>query len=79
MFKQFTVAVAAAGLMLSAGAAFAKEDAPGPSDAPKAATSAKTRYCIKTESVTGTMIQQKVCKTLDQWRAEGVDPTRLKN
>lgn len=78
MLKTFVVAFAATGLMLSSTAAFARDDTPAPTaaSAPKPAADAKTRYCLKTQPLTGTMISSRVCKTLAQWRAEGVDPTK---
>lgn len=40
-------------------------------------SNAKTRYCARTEMVTGSIRQGRVCKTADEWRAEGVDVTKL--
>jgi hypothetical protein len=75
MNKHIAIAAAAA-LILSSGTAFAaKEDAAAPSEKPVAAKITKTRYCVKQQVVTGTMIERKVCKTLEQWRAIGFDPT----
>ena len=78
MFKYTIAAIAALGV-LAAGPAMAsgKVKADG-SVAPKeqAATDAPTRYCYKVPATTGTILDRKVCKTLDQWRAEGVDPTK---
>ena len=41
-------------------------------EAPRA-TSKDTRYCI-IDRITGSIIERKVCKTRDQWLAQGVDP-----
>lgn len=74
MFKQVLIAVAVAATM-SGGIAAAKED---PTPATDSSTPApdKKRYCIKAEPVTGTMLQAQQCKTLAQWKALGVDPTK---
>ena len=72
MFKQILVAAAVA-VTLSGGMASAKESAPA-SEA--SSPSDKTRYCIKSEPVTGTILSTKTCKTLAQWKALGYDPTQ---
>ena len=74
MFRQVLIAAAAVAAM-SSGVAVAKENTP-PSDASAPAPSEKTRYCIKSEAVTGTMLQRQSCRTLAQWKAVGVDPTK---
>jgi hypothetical protein len=75
MNKHFAIAAAAA-LLLSSGTAFAaKEDAAAPSEKTVPANTTKTRYCVKQQQVTGSMLQPTVCKTLEQWRAIGFDPT----
>lgn len=78
MFKQGIIAVAAA-VALSSGVAIAKET-PQPAGAEEQApaVSAKTRYCMKSQPVTGSMLQARSCKTLEQWKALGVDPTAKK-
>jgi hypothetical protein len=77
MFKYTMAAIVALGV-LAAGPAFAsgkvKADAAKEQRAP--APDASTRYCYKIPATTGTILDRKVCKTLDQWRAEGVDPTK---
>jgi hypothetical protein len=78
MNKHFAIAAAAA-LLLSSGTAFAaKEDAPAPTAKEQSApaANAKTRYCINVGVVTGSIVQGRQCKTLKQWQADGVDPTR---
>ena len=50
------------------GAMFAKE---------QSEPNAKTRYCAKAEMVTGSIRQGRICKTADEWRAEGVDVSKL--
>ena len=82
MFKYTMVAVAALGV-LAAGPAVAsgkvKADANAAKDQPAPAANPATRYCYKVPATTGTILDRKVCKTLDQWRAEGVDPTKQQN
>ncbi len=49
-------------------------DTPAPTPAPKAASSTyNPRVCV-VDTVTGSRIPHRDCKTLDQWRAEGIDP-----
>ena len=76
MFRQVLIATAVVAAM-SSGVAVAKDTSPPAADQSAPAPS-KTRYCIKTEAVTGTMLQRQECKTLDQWKALGVDPTKPK-
>ena len=77
MFRQVLIATAVVAAM-SSGVAVAK-DTTSPSAAGQPAPApSKTRYCLKTEAVTGTMLQRQECKTLDQWKALGVDPTKAK-
>ena len=75
MFKQFLIAAAFA-TTVSGSAALAKDTAPPAVDASAPTPSDKTRYCIKSEIVTGTLLQQRECKTLAQWKTLGVDPTK---
>jgi len=79
MLKYTMVTIAALGL-LAYGPAIAsgkpKSDAGVAKEGQAPAASAPTRYCYKIPAVTGTLLDRKVCKTLDQWRAEGVDPTK---
>ena len=74
MFKQL-LAAAAVAVTLSAGVAAAKQDTTPANEVSAPAPSEKTRYCIKSQPVTGTMLQAQQCKTLAQWKALGVDPT----
>jgi hypothetical protein len=83
MFKYTIAAVAALGVLagspaLASGKVKADQlEAKGP-QAP--AASAPARYCYRVEAPTGSIVGGRVCKTLDQWRAEGVDPTKpMKN
>ena len=82
MFKYTMAAVAALGV-LAAGPAVAsgkvKADASAAKAQSAAAENPATRYCYKVPATTGTILDRKVCKTLDQWRAEGVDPTKQQN
>jgi hypothetical protein len=81
MFK-YTIAAAAVLGVLAGGPAFASGKVKGDAGAVKgqqAAASGSTRYCYLVPATTGTIIDRKVCKTLDQWRAEGVDPTKPQN
>ena len=81
MFK-YTIAAAAALGVLAGGPALAsgkvKSDA-GAVKGQQAAANGSTRYCYIVPATTGTIIDRKVCKTLDQWRTEGVDPTKPQN
>jgi len=77
MFKQVLIAAAMAATM-SGGVAVAKEDPTPAADAAAPAPSDKTRYCMKAEPATGTILQARSCKTLAQWKALGVDPTQKK-
>ena len=81
MFK-YTIAAAAALGVLVGGPALAsgkvKSDAGAMKNQP-AGANGSTRYCYIVPASTGTIIDHKVCKTLDQWRAEGVDPTKPQN
>lgn len=77
MTKFLTLAaVALAGVVLSP-AAMAREPKAEPAAASTtnadAQPKADTRYCI-VDTVTGSRIPQKVCKTRQQWMAEGFDP-----
>lgn len=82
MFKYTIVAVATLGAV-AGGPALAsgkvKSDQNGAKTQQTAAANASTRYCYLVPATTGTIIDRKVCKTLDQWRAEGVDPTKPQN
>jgi hypothetical protein len=79
MFKYTIAAIAALGVV-AAGPAFAsgkvKSDGAPAKEMQTSAPEAPTRYCYKIPATTGTILDRKVCKTLDQWRAEGVDPTK---
>jgi hypothetical protein len=81
MFK-YTIAAAAILGVLAGGPALAsgkvKSDA-GAVKGQQATANGATRYCYLVPATTGTIIDRKVCKTLDQWRAEGVDPTKPQN
>lgn len=70
-----TVAFAAAAATLSVPAG-AAELQPGVAIAPVSAPTASpnTRYCVVVKATTGTIIDRKVCRTRDQWLAQGVDP-----
>lgn len=82
MFKYTIVAVAALGA-LAGSPALALGKVKGDQNSAKTqqsvATNGSTRYCYRVPATTGTIIDRKVCKTLDQWRAEGVDPTKPQN
>ncbi|WP_066585851.1 hypothetical protein [Sphingomonas pruni] len=80
MIKTFTSAIALAALTTIAASA----QAAGPTPAgdvtpvanatPTAPPSASTKYCI-VDTVTGSRIAKKVCKTRDAWmREDGFDP-----
>jgi hypothetical protein len=40
---------------------------------------AKARYCVNSEALTGSIQRGRVCKTAEQWRAEGVDIGNLQS
>jgi hypothetical protein len=78
MFKYTIAAVAALGVLAASPALAAgkvKGDAAS-KDQQASASDAPTRYCYKVPATTGTILDRKICKTLEQWRAEGVDPTK---
>jgi hypothetical protein len=76
MFKQILIATALTA-SLSSGVAIAQENPTPTVDtaAPAPASSAKTRYCLKMEPVTGSILQGRSCRTLEQWKKLGIDPT----
>jgi hypothetical protein len=80
--SKYTIAVVAALSVLAGGPAIAsgkvKSDA-GAVKGQQTTANGSTRYCYLVPATTGTIIDRKVCKTLDQWRAEGVDPTKPQN
>lgn len=45
----------------------------GKQEAPRTTSNKDTRYCI-VDRITGSILERKVCKTRDQWLAQGVDP-----
>jgi hypothetical protein len=79
MFK-YTIAAVAALAVLAGSPALASGKVKGGESAARDqqtdAGSAPTRYCFIVPATTGTILDRKVCKTLDQWRAQGVDPTK---
>lgn len=62
--------VIAALLPLSA----ASQEATGREGAP--AGTSETRYCMRIEAVTGTLLEQVRCWTREQWAEQGVDVDR---
>lgn len=82
MVKYTIAAVAVLGVLVG-GPALAsgkvKSDPDSAKNQQATATNGSTRYCYLVPATTGTIIDRKVCKTLDQWRAEGVDPTKPQN
>ncbi|WP_296616448.1 hypothetical protein [Sphingomonas sp.] len=82
MFKYTIAAVAALGVLagspaLASGKVKAEQAEAKAPQGP--AGSAPTRYCYRVEAPTGSIVGGRVCKTLEQWRAEGVDPTKPRN
>ncbi len=78
MFK-YTIAAAAALGMLAASPSLAAEgkvkgDEAAAKDQQSDMASAQKRYCYTVQPTTGSIVSGRVCKTLKQWRAEGVDP-----
>jgi len=72
-----TIFAAAAALVAGASApAFASDPTTKNAEAKPAKPAKERRYCVEQTS-TGTLFNNKVCKTRDQWIAEtGRDPTR---
>lgn len=75
MFKAPLIALCAAGLALSAGAAFAKE---AKSDEPTTRMTVKqkdgqTMYCVREEAKTGQLMGTKLCKTREEWAEAGLN------
>lgn len=68
----FIATVAAAILASNTPVAAATTTAPAPATVP-AAANANPRVCI-VDTPTGTYIRQRVCKSLNDWRAQGIDP-----
>lgn len=53
----------------------AATDTPAPAPTPKAVSgSYNPRVCVVSPPITGSRLSRRECKTLDQWRADGVDP-----
>lgn len=79
MSRYLTAGLAAiAGFVMTAGLASATPRDPDASPTPAATSTAKPakaepRYCIE-DTLTGTRIAKRVCKTATEWRAEGVEP-----
>lgn len=79
MSRYLTAGLAAiAGFVMTAGLASASPRDPDASPTPTATSTAKPvraapLYCIE-DTLTGTRIPRRVCKTATEWRAEGVDP-----
>ena len=82
MFKYTIVAVAALGA-LAGSPALALGKVKGDQNSAKtqqtAATNGSTRYCYGVPATTVTIIDRLVVKTLYNWRAYGVDPTKPQN
>lgn len=79
MFRYTIAAVATLGVLAGSPALAlgkVKSDQDSAKNQQTAGASGATRYCYLIPASTGTIIDRKVCKTLDQWRAEGVDPTK---
>ena len=68
--------IAIAALTLGLASPVVVED-PKPAEARPAATAYQpaesTRVCIRGK-ITGSILQQKVCDTLKNWKAQGIDP-----
>lgn len=78
MTKKLTGSALAFGaLLVLATPAMAKEPTgtAGAAATTEAAPATNTKYCFNTET-TGSRMKTKVCKTRDQWLAEGVDPKK---
>lgn len=78
--QTFIIAAVASLTAITPAAAAPKGDpAPvaAPAPTPVATPSATTRYCYKTE-ITGSRLVTRVCKTREDWKAQGVIvPARL--
>jgi hypothetical protein len=80
MFKYMIAAIAVSG-MLAAGPTLAaegkaKSDQPAAMDQQPVPSNPQQRYCYNVQPSTGSIVSGRICKTLKQWRAEGVDPTK---
>ena len=60
--------------LLAVAAPVAATDTPAPAASPKAASSTSNPRVCLVDTITGSRISRRECKTLDQWRAEGIDP-----
>ena len=74
MFKAPLIAFAAAGLVLSAGSAFAKE---AKSDEPTTRMTVKqkngqTVYCVRDQVKTGQLMGNAICKSREEWAEAGI-------
>lgn len=78
MFSKVSIATVAALGLIAASPVLARGKNQDPSAAPaKEQSDAKTRYCVRSEPVTGSIRQGRVCKTAGEWREEGVDVAKL--
>ncbi len=69
-----SLAAAAIGAQASAADTAATTAATASATAPAAQSAAKPKsYCVK-EALTGSRLERKVCKTRDEWLAQGWDP-----
>ncbi len=76
--SKFSMIAAVALFAVAAPAVAVAKDAPQPkSDTESAPVDGKTRVCVSVAPVTGTILPPRVCKTADQWRAEGAEVTRI--
>lgn len=77
-FSAIAIAVVA-GLALPAVASAAPKSANADTSTSQQTDAAKTqRYCVVDDSMTGSRLAKRECKTLDAWLAEGFDPRTKK-
>ncbi len=75
---KFSMIATAALFVIAAPAVAIAKDAPQPKSETEAApVDGKTRVCMNVAPVTGTILTRRVCKTADEWRAEGAQVGRI--
>jgi len=78
---KYTIAAIAVSGMLAASPTLAaegkvKSEQTAVMDQQPAPSNPQQRYCYNVEASTGSIVSGRICKTLKQWRAEGIDPTK---
>ncbi len=79
MTRFSTIAIAAVvGLAFPVAASGAPKPAETSAADQQANTTKPQRYCVVDDSLTGSRLAKRECKTLDAWLAEGFDPRAKK-